>query len=73
MIACRLREVAHDEVHKGCSIDAVPAQSISEDLPHVQSAPIAHRLARIGPCARSQSPSKIESGWYCQSGKINEF
>jgi hypothetical protein len=34
---------------------------------------IAHRSAKTGSCARSQSPSKNESGSYCQSGKINEF
>jgi hypothetical protein len=39
----------------------------------VQSASTAHRSAKTGSCARSQSPSKIESKSYCQSEKINEF
>jgi hypothetical protein len=34
---------------------------------------IAHRSAKTGSCARSRSPSKNESGSYCQTRKINEF
>jgi hypothetical protein len=37
MFVCWPREVAHDEVYKGRSIDAVPAQSVFQDLPHVFS------------------------------------
>jgi hypothetical protein len=53
--------------------DAAIVHPLDASAGEVRSASIAHRSAKTGSCARSQSPSKNESGSYCPSGKINEF
>jgi hypothetical protein len=62
----------HDAADDSAIVRPLDAPDIRRQV-RFDPLPLLIAQPKTGSCARFRSPSKNESGPYCQSGKINEF
>jgi hypothetical protein len=72
LLNARTEERLHDAADNAAVVHPLDTPNIRRQV-RFDPLPLLIAQPKTGFCARSQSPSKNESGSYCQSGKINEF